>query len=88
MFGLFGFALVLFSRMGAEFVPELDEGDMTIQLIRSISAGLDASLDLQLKSEKVLLEKFPDEVETVFSRIGTSEVAMDPMGPNLVGELL
>ena len=62
MFGLFGFSLVLFNRMGAEFVPELDEGDMTIQLIRSISAGLDASLDLQLKSEKVLLEKFPDEV--------------------------
>ncbi len=83
MFGLFGFSLVLFSRMGAEFVPELDEGDMTIQMIRSISAGLDASLDLQLKSEKILLERFPDEVETVFSRIGTSEVAMDPMGPNL-----
>jgi heavy metal efflux system protein len=82
MFGLFGFSLVLFSRMGSEFVPELDEGDMTIQLIRSISAGLDASLDLQLKSEKVLLEKFP-EVNTVFARIGTSEVAMDPMGPNL-----
>jgi cobalt-zinc-cadmium resistance protein CzcA len=82
MFGLFGFSLVLFNRMGAEFVPELDEGDMTIQLIRSISAGLDASLDLQLKSEKVLLEKFP-EVKTVFARIGTSEVAMDPMGPNL-----
>ncbi|MEZ5325879.1 MAG: CusA/CzcA family heavy metal efflux RND transporter [Verrucomicrobiales bacterium] len=82
MFGLFGVSLVIFSRMGAEFVPELDEGDMTIQMIRSISAGLDASLDLQLKSEKVLLEKFP-EVITVFSRIGTSEVAMDPMGPNL-----
>ncbi|MCG8599916.1 MAG: CusA/CzcA family heavy metal efflux RND transporter [Verrucomicrobiales bacterium] len=82
MFGLFAFSLVLFSRMGAEFVPELDEGDITIQFIRSISAGLDASLDLQLKSEKLLLEKFP-EVEDVFARIGTSEVAMDPMGPNL-----
>jgi cobalt-zinc-cadmium resistance protein CzcA len=82
MFGLFGFSLVLFSKMGAEFVPELDEGDMTIQMIRSISAGLDASLDLQLKSEKVLVEKFP-EIVTIFSRIGTSEVAMDPMGPNL-----
>lgn len=83
MFGLFGYSLFIFSKMGSEFVPELDEGDMTMQLIRSISAGLDASLDLQLKSEKVLLEKFPNEVVTVFSRIGTSEVAMDPMGPNL-----
>lgn len=82
MFGLFGFSLVLFSRMGAEFVPELDEGDITIQFIRSISAGLEASLDLQLKSENLLLEKFP-EVEDIFARIGTSEVAMDPMGPNL-----
>ena len=87
MFGLFGFSLVIFSRMGAEFVPELDEGDITIQFIRSISAGLDASLDLQLKSEKVLLEKFP-EVEDVFARIGTSEVAMDPMGPNLADTFL
>jgi len=83
MFGLFGFAIALFSKMGAEFIPELDEGDLTIQLIRSMSAGLDASLDMQLKSETLLLEKFPDEIETVFSRIGTSEVAMDPMGPNL-----
>ncbi len=87
MFGLFGFSLFLFSRMGAEFVPELDEGDLTIQFIRSISAGLDASLDLQLKSEKLLLEKFP-EVEDVFARIGTSEVAMDPMGPNLADTFL
>lgn len=87
MFGLFGFSLVLFSRMGAEFVPELDEGDITIQFIRSISAGLEASLDLQLKSEKVLLEEFPEVVD-VFARIGTSEVAMDPMGPNLADTFL
>lgn len=42
----------------------------------------DSSLDLQLKSEKVLLDKFP-EIAHVFSRIGTSEIALDPMGPNV-----
>ena len=82
MFGLFGWSLHTFSKMGAEFIPELDEGDITLQLIRSSSAGLEASLDLQLKSEKVLLEKFP-EIAHVFSRIGTSEIALDPMGPNV-----
>jgi cobalt-zinc-cadmium resistance protein CzcA len=82
MFGLFGFSLWTFSRMGSEFIPELDEGDITLQLIRSSSAGLEASLDLQLKSEKVLMEKFP-EIYKVFSRIGTSEIALDPMGPNV-----
>jgi len=82
MFSLFGWSLHTFSKMGAEFIPELDEGDITVQLIRSSSAGLEASLDLQLKSEKVLMEKFP-EIAHVFSRIGTSEIALDPMGPNV-----
>jgi len=82
MFSLFGWSLHTFSKMGSEFIPELDEGDITLQLIRSSSAGLEASLDLQLKSEKVLLEKFP-EIAHVFSRIGTSEIALDPMGPNV-----
>jgi len=82
MLALFGWSMWTLSRMGAEFIPELDEGDITLQLIRSSSAGLEASLDLQLKSEKVLREKFP-EVAAIFSRIGTSEIALDPMGPNV-----
>lgn len=82
MFSLFAWSLWVFSKMGSEFIPELDEGDITLQLIRSSSAGLEASLDLQLKSEKVLLEKFP-EIKDVFARIGTSEIALDPMGPNV-----
>ena len=39
MFGLFGLSLVIFSRLGSEFIPQLDEGDFTVQLIRSSSAG-------------------------------------------------
>ncbi|MBS0657796.1 MAG: efflux RND transporter permease subunit [Verrucomicrobia bacterium] len=83
MFGLFALSLFLLSRMGAEFIPQLDEGDLTFQLIRSSSAGLSASLELQKRSEAILRREFGREVKDVFSRIGTAEVATDPMGPNV-----
>ena len=79
---LFAGSLWLLGRLGSEFIPQLDEGSITLQMIRSGSAGLDASLDLQLQSEKILLNEFP-EIETIFSRIGTAEIAFDPMGPNV-----
>jgi cobalt-zinc-cadmium resistance protein CzcA len=79
---VFGASLWLFTRLGEEFIPELDEGMETLQMIRSASAGLDASTELQKKSERVLLEQFP-EVQFVFSRIGTAEIATDPMSPNV-----
>lgn len=79
---LFGSSLFVFTRLGAEFIPQLDEGTMLLQFIRGSSAGLDASTDLQRKSEKLLLEKFP-EIEGLFGLIGTAEIAVDPMGPNL-----
>lgn len=82
MVALFAWSLVIFSRMGAEFIPQLDEGDLTLQLIRSSSASLSSSIDLQKRSEEVLRREFP-EVRDVFSRIGTAEVATDPMGPNV-----
>ncbi len=78
----FGFALWLFPRLGAEFIPQLDEGALSIQMIRGNSVGLGASLSLQERSERLLLEKFP-EISRLFSRIGTAEVATDPMGPNV-----
>jgi cobalt-zinc-cadmium resistance protein CzcA len=79
---LFGSSLFVFTRLGAEFIPQLEEGTMLLQFIRSSSAGLDASTDLQGKSEKLLLEKFP-EIDRMFGLIGTAEIAVDPMGPNL-----
>lgn len=82
MLGLFGFSLFLFSRMGSEFIPQLDEGDLTFQFIRSSSAGLSSSLEMQKKSEEILRREFP-EIRHTFSRIGTAEVATDPMGPNV-----
>ena len=82
MFGLFGLSLVIFSKLGSEFIPQLDEGDFTVQLIRSSSAGLAASVDLQKHSEQILRRDFP-EIRDIFSRIGTAEIASDPMGPNV-----
>jgi cobalt-zinc-cadmium resistance protein CzcA len=79
---IFAGSLWLFTRLGSEFIPQLDEGSITLQMIRSGSAGLEASTQLQLRSEQILLKEFP-EIETIFSRIGTAEIALDPMGPNV-----
>lgn len=79
---LFGSALFVFTRLGAEFIPQLNEGTMLLQFIRSSSAGLGASVELQLQSEKLLRQKFP-EIRSMFANIGTSEIAIDPMGPNV-----
>jgi cobalt-zinc-cadmium resistance protein CzcA len=72
----------LFTRLGAEFIPQLDEGALSIQMIRGNSVALADSTALQIASEKLLLAKFP-EITHVFSRIGTAEIATDPMGPNV-----
>lgn len=79
---LVGGAVLLFTRLGAEFIPQLDEGAISIQMIRGTSVGLEASVDLQRRSERVLRERFP-EISHTFARIGTAEIATDPMGPNV-----
>ncbi|MEY4918408.1 MAG: Cobalt-zinc-cadmium resistance protein CzcA, partial [Verrucomicrobiota bacterium] len=71
-----------FNRLGAEFVPQLDEGSLTVQIVRPASISLEASIEIERKAEQVLREKFP-EIETIFCRLGTAEVATDPMGVNL-----
>lgn len=80
--GLFSLAVLVFSRLGAEFVPQLDEGSFATHMIRTTSIGLDASIEMQKRGEKLLVEKFP-EVAYTFSRIGTAEIATDPMGVNV-----
>ena len=71
----------LFSFLGGEFLPQLNEGSLTVQFVRPVNISIDQSVALQEKSEKIILE-FP-EVEEVFSRLGTAEIATDPMGVNL-----
>lgn len=72
---------VLFSTLGGEFLPQLDEQSMVVQFVRPVNISLDQSTRMQELSDKIIKD-FP-EVEHVFTRIGTSEVATDPMGVNL-----
>ncbi|HRT58900.1 MAG TPA: CusA/CzcA family heavy metal efflux RND transporter, partial [Candidatus Paceibacterota bacterium] len=73
-------SVLAFLRLGAEFVPKLDEGSHTVMVYRTNSMNLEASLAMELATEKLLL-RIP-EVERVFCRLGTSEVATDPMPPS------
>jgi cobalt-zinc-cadmium resistance protein CzcA len=78
---LFAASLSIYSKLGAEFVPKLDEGSITTMVYKEVGMSLEKSLAMQLAAEKVVLSSFP-EVSSVFNRIGTSEVATDPMAPN------
>lgn len=71
----------LFATRGAEFLPQLGEGSFAFHMIRPANISLTQSIAFQEEAEKIITS-FP-EVETVFSRIGTSEVATDPMGVNV-----
>lgn len=72
---------ILFATRGAEFLPQLSEGSYAFHMIRPVNISLDQSLAFQLKADKIVKEF--SEVENVFSRLGTSEVATDPMGVNV-----
>lgn len=74
----FIFALFLFSRLGGEFIPSLDEGDFAIEARVLPGSNLKTSIEYTQKASKILLEKFP-EVEKVVTKIGNSEVPTDPM---------
>ncbi|MAF30574.1 MAG: CusA/CzcA family heavy metal efflux RND transporter, partial [Magnetococcales bacterium] len=69
------------TRMGAEFIPSLDEGDIAIQALRAPGTSLTQSVEMQFKLEEEVM-KFP-EVRTIIARIGTAEVATDAMPPNI-----
>ena len=69
------------SRMGGEFIPSLDEGDIAIQALRIPGTSLTQSLEMQQALEKRLLRIA--EVREVFARTGTAEVATDPMPPSI-----
>jgi heavy metal efflux system protein len=73
-------SVLAFLRLGAEFVPKLDEGSHTVMVYRTNSMNLETSLEMEMQTERILLG-IP-EVERVFCRLGTSEVATDPMPPS------
>ena len=79
--GTFLFAGLLFATLGQEFIPQLNEGDASIQAIRIPSTSLDQSLDMQKRVERAI-SSLP-EVAYIYSKTGTAEVATDPMPQNI-----
>ncbi|MNZ46721.1 Cobalt-zinc-cadmium resistance protein CzcA [compost metagenome] len=73
---------VLASRMGSEFIPSLSEGDFALQALRIPGTSLTQSVEMQTRLERAIVERVP-EVERVFARTGTAEIAADPMPPNI-----
>ena len=71
-------SIFLFTTMGGEFVPTLDEGDFVIQPILKTGTSLSKTIETTTRIEKILLNEFP-EVEQVVTRIGAAEVPTDPM---------
>ncbi|MBG50189.1 MAG: CusA/CzcA family heavy metal efflux RND transporter [Pseudozobellia sp.] len=72
------FSIFIFSKMGGEFVPTLDEGDFVIQPVLKTGTSLGKTIETTTQMEGILLEKFP-EVKQVVTRIGAAEVPTDPM---------
>ncbi|NCE91073.1 CusA/CzcA family heavy metal efflux RND transporter [Pseudomonas sp. L13] len=86
VFGLAALTIVVSglvaSRMGSEFIPSLSEGDFAQQALRVPGTSLTQSVQMQQQLEKTLLAQVP-EIERVFARTGTAEIASDPMPPNI-----
>ncbi|WP_414901806.1 efflux RND transporter permease subunit [Sphingomonas flavalba] len=79
--GAFLVALLTFSALGQEFLPQLDEGDLTAQVLRVPGTSVDQSQAMQSRVEKAIATL--PEVQFVFSKTGTAELASDPMPPNI-----
>ena len=69
--------------LGGSFVPRLSEGTIVINTVRLASVSLQESVRVGARIEQLLLTRFPDEIERVWTRTGTAEVTTDPMGPEL-----
>ncbi|MFO0809039.1 MAG: CusA/CzcA family heavy metal efflux RND transporter [Gemmataceae bacterium] len=78
----FSFGMVA-PNLGSEFVPRLSEGALTVNVVRLAGTDLSESNRMNSAMERLLLARFPDEVRHVWSRVGTAEVATDPMGIEL-----
>ena len=75
-------AALMGTRLGTEFAPNLDEGDMAVLTMRVPGTSLSQSVKMQQQIETTLIREFP-EIARVFARIGTAEIASDPMPPNV-----
>lgn len=78
VFIFFGVAIWAFSRMGGEFIPTLEEGDLTVEISMMQGTSLSEVVKTFGKAEKILKDKFP-ELKQAVTRIGSSEIPTDPM---------
>jgi cobalt-zinc-cadmium resistance protein CzcA len=76
-------AALLATRLGSEFVPRLREGALAINTVRLAGVSVEESVRYGTQIERTLLRSFPDEIERIWTRTGTAEVATDPMGLEL-----
>ncbi len=76
-----GAGILVMRTLGGEFLPKLDEGSIALQFIRPVSTGVESSASLDMVSHEVVMD-IP-EVAYIFGRLGTAEIAIDPMGPNI-----
>lgn len=74
-------ALWMFARLGAEFLPPLDEGSLVVEVQREGTVSLDRSVEMERATEQAILRDVP-EITHAFARIGASEIATDPQGAN------
>lgn len=74
-------SLLVSTRMGSEFVPSLNEGDIALHALRIPGTSLSQSVGMQTELERTI-KKFP-EVDIIYAKIGTAEIATDPMPPNV-----
>ncbi len=79
--GLFALAVFIFTRLGANFIPTLDEGAFTMMVFRTNSMSVDAVVAAQVMTEREIMKRVP-EATRIFSRIGSAEIASDPMPPS------
>jgi cobalt-zinc-cadmium resistance protein CzcA len=75
---VFGSSIAVFNRLGGEFIPTLEEGDLTVEIAMMQGASLSQVVETFGKAEKILKEKFP-EIKQVVTRIGSAEIPTDPM---------
>src|SRR5206468_3520606 len=75
---IFAGSIWLFNRLGAEFVPRLDEGSITVVFYKPVATSLEQSVRIDIELENTLRREFP-EITRVFTRVGTNDIATDPM---------
>ncbi len=80
---LFIGAALIASRMGGEFLPKLGEGAIVGTTVRLAGISVEEAVSQNDRIERVLMAEFPDEIEHIWTRLGTAEVATDPMGVEL-----